>query len=72
MEIFCFFPRFLGNLYALVAYEVPRLGAESELQLLAYIIATAMPDPSLIYDLHHSSWQCWIFNPLSEVEPASS
>ena len=24
-------------------------------------------DPSLIYDLHHSSWQHWIVNPLSEA-----
>ena len=30
--------------------EVPRLGAESELQLLAYTIATAMKDPSHICD----------------------
>ena len=26
--------------------EVPRLGVESELQLLAYATVTAMPDPS--------------------------
>ena len=26
--------------------EVPRLGVESELQLLAYTTATAMPDPN--------------------------
>ena len=25
--------------------EIPRLGVESELQLLAYATATAMPDP---------------------------
>ena len=31
--------------------EVPRLGVELELQLAAYTIATATPDPSLIYDL---------------------
>ena len=29
--------------------------------------ATAMPDPSRICDLHHSSQQCWILNPLSEA-----
>ena len=40
--------------------EVPRLGVESELALLAYATATAMPDPSHICDLHHSSWQSWI------------
>ena len=37
--------------------EVPRLGVESELQLLAYTTATAMQDPSHVWDLHHSSQQ---------------
>ena len=46
--------------------EVPRLGIKSELQLLAYTTATAMQDPSCICDLHHSSWQCHILNPLSK------
>ena len=45
--------------------EVPRLGVQSELQLPA--TATATPDPSCICDLHHSSWQPWILNPLSKV-----
>ena len=36
--------------------EVPRLGIESELQPLAYTTATATPDPSRVWDLHHSSW----------------
>ena len=31
--------------------EVPRLGGKMELQLLAYTIVTAMPDPSRVYDL---------------------
>ena len=48
--------------------EVPRLGVESELQLPAYTVATAMPDPSNICDLHHSSQQCWILNPLREAK----
>ena len=47
--------------------EVPRLGVESELQLQAYTTATAMPDLSHICDLHQSSWQCWILNPLSQA-----
>ena len=38
--------------------EVPRLGIESELQPLAYTIATATRDPSHVCDLHHSSQQC--------------
>ena len=47
--------------------EVPRLGVESELQLLAYTTATETPDPSHVCDLHHSSWQHGILNPLSEA-----
>ena len=47
--------------------EVPRLGIESELQLLAYTTAMAMQDPSLACDLHQSSWQHWILNPLNEA-----
>ena len=47
--------------------EVLRLGVKSELQLLAYTTATATRDLSHIYDLHHSSQQCQIPNPLSEA-----
>ena len=47
--------------------EVPSLGVELELYLLAYTTATAILDPSLICDLHHSSRQGRILNPLSEV-----
>ena len=47
--------------------EVPRLGVELELQLLAYATATATPDLSHTCDLHHSSGQCQILNPLSEA-----
>ena len=47
--------------------EVPRLGVQSELQLLAYATATAMPDPSRTCNLHHSSWCCGNLNPLSEA-----
>ena len=48
--------------------EVPRLGVQSELQLPAYATATATPDPSHVYNLHHSSWQRRILNPLSKAE----
>ena len=34
--------------------QFPRLGVKSEPQLLAYTTATAMPDPNLICELHHS------------------
>ena len=47
--------------------EVPRLGVESELQLLVYTTATATQNRSHICKLHHSSWQPWILNPLSEA-----
>ena len=47
--------------------EVPRLGVELELLLLAYTTATATPDPSRVCNLHHRSWQHWILNPLSEA-----
>ena len=47
--------------------QVPRLGVKSNLQLLAYATATAMPDLSRVCDLYHSSWQHWIFNPLIEA-----
>ena len=45
--------------------EVPRPGVQSELLLPATATATAVPDPSRVFDLHHSSWQCQILNPLS-------
>ena len=46
---------------------VPRLGVELELQLLACTTTTATLDPSQVCDLHHSSRQCQIFNPLREA-----
>ena len=54
--------------------EFPRLRVELELQPQAYATATAMPDPSHIYNLHHSTWQHQILNPLrgAGVEPAPS
>ena len=54
--------------------EVPRLRVEWELQLPAYTTATATEDPSCICDLHPSSWQRRILNPLSEtgIEPTTS
>ena len=40
---------------------------ESELQLMAYATATAMPEPSLVCNLYSSSPQHGILNPLSEA-----
>ena len=47
--------------------EVPRLGVELELQPSAYTTATATGDLSHTCDLHHSSQQRWIPDPLSEA-----
>ena len=42
-------------------------------QARGWIRATAMWDPSHIGDLHHSSQECWIPNPLSEgIQAVSS
>ena len=46
--------------------EAPRLGVQSELSLPAYATAMATRDPSRVCDLHHSSRQHQIFNPLSK------
>ena len=47
--------------------EVPRPGAQSELQPPGYTTATATPDPSRVRDPHPSSQQCPVVNPLSEA-----
>ena len=47
--------------------EVLRLWVELELQMLAYTTATATRDLSRTCDLHHSSWQRQILNPLSKA-----
>ena len=47
--------------------EFPRLVVESQLQLPTYAKATASWDPSLVCDLHHSSWPRQILNPLIEA-----
>ena len=43
------------------------LGVKLKLQLMTYTAATAtaVPDLSSVYDLHHSAWQCQILNPVS-------
>ena len=66
--IYCFFCFFgLHLLYM----EVFRLEVKSELQPPAYTTATATQDPSHVCDLHHSSGQCWILNPLGEARDQS-
>ena len=61
--LFFFFFVFLGP--HLQHIEVP--GLKSELQLPAYITATAMRDLSHVCDLHQSSWQCQIPYLLNEA-----
>ena len=60
-----FFLSFLGP--HLKHMEVPRLGVELELQLPAYTTASAMLDLSPLCDLHHTSGQRQILNPLSKA-----
>ena len=55
-EIFPFFFVFFKGQHPW-QMEFPRLGVESELQLLTYITAIAIPDLSQVFDLHHSPWQ---------------
>ena len=40
---------------------------ELELHLLGYATATARQDPSRVCNLHHSSRQLWILDPLSQA-----
>ena len=47
--------------------EIPRLGVECELQPQAYTTVTGTQDLSHVCDLHHSSRQCQILNPLIEA-----
>ena len=47
--------------------EIPRLGVESELQVLGWATAISMQDLSHICDLYHSSWQYQILNPLNKA-----
>ena len=47
--------------------EVPKLGVELELQLPSSATATTTWDPGQVCDLHHSSQQHQILNPVSVV-----
>ena len=47
--------------------EVPTLVVAAELELPAKATATATWDLSNVCNLHHSSWQCRMLNPLSEA-----
>ena len=58
---------FLFRAALAAALAVPGLGVKLGLQLPAYTTATATWDLSCVCGLHHSLWQCWILNPLSEA-----
>ena len=47
--------------------KLPKLGVKSDLQVLAYATAVAMPDLTCLCDLHHSSWHRCMLNPLSKA-----
>ena len=64
---FCFLVFFCFMRPNVQHMEVPRLSVKSQLQLLAYITATAMQNPSYICSLHHSSWQHRVLNPWNEA-----
>ena len=66
---FSFFFFFIGLHFQHM--EVPGLGGQLELQLLANTTATATPDLSHICDLHQSLWQHWILKPPSESRDRS-
>ena len=48
-----------------MAYEGSQ--AKGPIGAVATATATATPDASCIFDLHHSSWQRWILNPLNKA-----
>ena len=63
---FLFFGLFLGP--CLWHMEVPQArGQIGAAVAYATATATAAWDPSCIFELHHSSQQCWILNPLSKA-----
>ena len=49
--------------------EVPGLGVQSELWLPSYTIATEMPDPSCMWNLHYSLRQRWSWGQGSNLHP---
>ena len=58
---------FVFSRAAHVAYESSQARGLIGAQPPAYARATATWDPSHVFDLHHSSWQHRILNPLSKV-----
>ena len=67
LYVFFFLSFVFLELY-LLHMEVPSLGDSLELQLPAYTTAKATPDLRRVFDLHHSSRQCQILDPLREAK----
>ena len=65
LSLYFFSFLFFGGGLHLQQMDVPRLGIELALQLLAYTAATATADLSDICNVHCSLWQCQLLNPLS-------
>ena len=61
--LFCLFLLFLGC----TGYGSCQARGWIGAAVPAFSTASATPDPSHVSNLHHSSWQCWILNPLSEA-----
>ena len=72
ISTFCLFNSFCFLGPHLRHMEVLRLGVKSELQLPAYTTATATWDLSPVCNLHNSSWQHQILNPLIEARDRTS
>ena len=76
MDFFSFLPVYFFFFWSFVFLglnlrhrEVPRLGVQSKLQLPTYTTATWYLSRSC--DLHYSSWQCKILNPLSKARDST-
>ena len=50
-----------------VAYGSSQARGQIGIGAAAAGLSHSHPDPSCTWDLHHSSWRCWIPSPLSEA-----
>ena len=68
-SVFCFLGFFVFLIFraAPTAYGTSQARGPIRATAAGLTTATATPDPSHVFDLHHSSWQHWILNPLSEA-----
>ena len=57
---FCLFVCLFFQGHTCGIWRFPGQGSNQSCSRWSTPIATAMPDPSCICDINHSSWQCWI------------